>query len=355
MKVVHITPYYPTCKGGIARFVSGLVQSQKSSHQVHVVSQEGEPSNEVTVLSMGKGRFIIKALGILRKISPDVIHCHSHWHMLAPAVVYRRFHKKTRLVFTFHTEPPEEKKRTRNRVFGKLLSRCDVVTYVSDALRKRISSQINIKAKQAVVYPGVEEKAFTEHEHEAFAEDFGVKGISPILVFIGLLEWKGKVQGVKVLLESISEVRDKYPSLALLLVGDGSRRPEVEETIANLNLSENVTITGLVDNVFVPLALCDMYVHISLQEGMPQSLLEAMLLGKPVVASNVGGVPEVVKDGKTGVLVEPRKNQITAAILNLIENPDMSAELGEQAEELMRREFSWDGIARDFSGLYVPD
>ncbi|MFQ5884704.1 MAG: hypothetical protein ACE5IO_06355, partial [Thermoplasmata archaeon] len=62
MKVVHVTPYFPPGKGGIARFVSGLVQRTKTTEDVHVISQEGEPSREVSVLSVGKGRFIIKAL-----------------------------------------------------------------------------------------------------------------------------------------------------------------------------------------------------------------------------------------------------------------------------------------------------
>jgi hypothetical protein len=74
MRVVHITPYFPPCKGGIARFVSGLVESTKNVGSVHVITKEGEPEENVSVLSSGKGIFILKALQILRKLEPDVIH-----------------------------------------------------------------------------------------------------------------------------------------------------------------------------------------------------------------------------------------------------------------------------------------
>ncbi len=353
MKVVHITPYFPPCKGGIARFVSGLVQRTRTTEEVHVISQEGEPSREVSVLSVGKGRFVIKTLKLLRKMDPDVIHCHSHWHMLAPAVLHKRFHRRVRVLFTFHTEPPEQKKGMKSNVFGRLLSKCDAVTFVSRALQHTIASQIQIKSKQVVIYPGVEGKAVSEQDLEDFAEKYGTRERSPILVFVGLLEWERKVQGVKVLLAAIATIREKHPQLRMLIVGDGSRRREVENTIADLNLSDVVTLTGLVGNVFVPLTICDIYVHISLQEGMPQSLLEAMFLGKPVVASNVGGIPEVVKDGETGLLVEPEKDAVAIALSDLIEDTEKSSKLGKQARDFLQSKFSWEEIAGEFLELYA--
>ena len=273
--------------------------------------------------------------------------------MLAPALVYKRFHKKVRMIFTFHTEPPEQRMRARHNIFGRLLSKCDAVTYVSEALREKISSQIKIGSKQVVVYPGVEGRTVTEEELGNFIEAYDTRRRFPILVFVGLLEWKKKVQGIKVLLAAVADIREKYPSLKLLIVGDGSRRQELEETIANLNLSENVAITGLVDNVFVPLTACDIYTHISLQEGMPQSLLEAMSLGKPVIASNVGGIPEVVKDGESGLLVEPREDDVVTALSILLENPEKSAELGRRAKDVLLTDFSWERIAKDFEKLYA--
>jgi len=353
MKVVHITPYYPPCIGGIARFVSGVVEHIGSSAEVQVISQEGKTSKDVRILPVGKGRFIIKVNNLLRRMAPDVVHCHSHWHMLAPAVIYKRFNKEVKIFFTFHTEPPEEKRGIKSNIFGRLLSNCDAVTFVSEALKETIGSQVEIHSKQEVIYPGVSDGNISEKEGENFAKAHGAVGSSPILVFIGLLEWKKKVEGVRILLGAVDLLRREFPSLMLLVVGDGSRRGELEEVISDLNLSDNVRITGLVDNVLIPLSLGDFYVHISLQEGLPQSLLEAMSLGKPIVASKVGGIPEIVSHLETGILVESEESAIASALEGLLRDPDLSAKLGNNAKGFVESNLSWERIGKEFLELYT--
>lgn len=352
MRVVQVTPYFPPSKGGIARYVSGLVEHIETDAQVHVLTREGNPSDSVSVLPIGKGRFIFKALQLLKELHPDVIHCHSHWHMLAPAVVYKRFHKEVEVLFTFHTEPMSLERGAKGNIFGRLLKRCDAVTYVSKSLQDQISNRISIQTKERVVYPGVRGADVSDIEVKDFKQRYGVERREPILVFVGLLEWEKKVQGVKVLLEAVAEIRKKHPNLALFIVGDGSRREEVEEVITSLDLSDNATITGLVDDSYVPLSLCDVYVHISLQEGLPQALLEAMSLGKPVIASNIGGIPEAIVDGENGILVEPRKDSVSSAIENLLEDRPRLDELGREAKRHVETHFTWEETAKDFLELY---
>lgn len=353
MKVVHITPYFPPCKGGIARFVSGLVESTENVADVHVVTKEGEPAEGVSVFSSGKGVFILKALQTLRKLEPDAIHCHSHWHMLAPAVVYKRFHKDVRVIFTFHTEPEAPFRGPKGSIFERLLRRCNAVTYVSESLKNKISGQMNVQTEERVVRPGVRAGATSPEEVEDFVRSHGLEGKGPKLAFVGLLEWAGKVEGVKILVRAVEEIRKKYPKLELLIVGDGSRRGEVEEVIANCGVSDNVTITGMVDNVFVPLELCDIYVHITLQEGLAQAILEAMSMGKPVIASKTGGIPEVVSSEEIGILVESERDSVAVAIERLLENPDLAMNLGNRAKEHVESKFPWDTTAQDFLRLYT--
>ncbi len=352
MKVVHITPYYPPSSGGISRFVSGLVGNLDPSVLTQVISREGEPSERVSILRGGKGTFIINSFRMLRKMKPDVIHCHSHWHMLAPALAYRRLAENVKVIFTFHTDPFDQGMGRKGRIFGKMLSGCDAVTFVSEALKQRMSEEIQIKTRQVVIYPGVAVRDFSEEESQAFALKYRIENASPLLVFVGLLEWEGKVRGVEMLLDAIAKMTNDHPSLRLLIVGDGSKRPDVQRRIDKLGLNERATITGVVENVFVPLSLCDMYVHISLQEGMPQSLLEAMALGKPVVASRVGGIPEAVEDSITGMLVPPDSITISKTLEDLIQNEEKSQRLGRQAKDFMASKFAWSGIAEQFTELY---
>ncbi|MCK5291980.1 MAG: glycosyltransferase family 4 protein [Thermoplasmata archaeon] len=353
MKVVQITPYYPPSKGGIARFVSGLVDGIGDSADVNVIAREGGSSERVSVITAGKGVFILKALQRLRDLDPDVIHCHSHWHMLAPAVVYKRFHKNVKVIFTFHTEPIAPMKGAKSNIFGRLLKRCDAVTYVSRAVKDIISSQIRIQTNERVVHPGVHRGSASQDEIEDFKRRHALEGKDPILVFIGLLEWENKVKGVKILVEAVADVRRRFPNLKLLLVGDGSRRGEVERIIGNLDLSDNVAITGLVENVFAPLTLSDIYVHITLQEGLAQAILEAMSLGKPVIASNVGGIPEVVSDGENGILVDTTRDAVGSAVEGLLKNRARMKQLGQHAKKHVESNFTWEEASKGFLELYT--
>lgn len=352
MKVVHITPYYPPCKGGISSFVSGLVQNLDPPIRTHVISRDGVPSEGVTVLHVGKGMFIIKSLETLRRLKPDVIHCHSHWHMLSPAILYKRFHKDVKIFFTFHTEPSERMKKMKSGIFSRLLSKCNGVTFVSEALQKTISTQIDTRTRNVAIHPGVERREVNKEEVQEFSRVHGTEGKSPLLVFVGLLEWELKVQGIMTLLEAMAYMREEHPNIGLLLVGDGSKRSLVVGKINELGLSSHVKITGFVDNVFVPLSMCDLYVHISLQEGLPQAVLEAMSLGKPVIASRVGGIPEVVRDGETGVLVDTEKGAVASAIIELVSDETRMSRLGKNSKEFIESHLTWKKISEEFQELY---
>ena len=273
--------------------------------------------------------------------------------MLAPAVVYKRLHKGVRVIFTFHTEPVAMERGARSSAFGKLLRSCDSVTYVSKTLQSEISNWIKIQAKQSVVYPGVQRGEVTREQVVDFSRMYGTEGKQPILVFVGLLEWKMKVEGVKILLEALARIRERHQDMMLILVGDGSRRGEVEDVIGNLGLSDVVVITGLMDNVFVPLELCDIYVHITLQEGLGQALLEAMSMGKPVIASNIGGISEVIRDGENGVLVHPDVESVSSAIEDLLEDRSSLNQLGERALKHVKSHYTWENATRDFLELYT--
>jgi glycosyltransferase involved in cell wall biosynthesis len=353
MKVVHITPYYPPYKGGISSYVSGLVQTFDTAVDMHIICRNGSPSKNVTVLGVGKGMFIIKTIEILRKLKPDVIHCHSHWYMLSPAIVQKRLHRDVKVFFTFHTEPQEQMGGVKSGIFGKLLSKCDAVTFVSEALQKTITNQLDIRTRRVVTYPGVSVQTVSREEVLAFSKTYGIEGKHPLLVFVGLLEWGKKVQGVLTLLEAVASLREKSPSLMLLLIGDGSKRTLVENKIESLNLSSNAKVTGFVDNVFVPLSICDIYTHISLQEGLPQAILEAMALGKPVIASRTGGIPEIIKNGETGILVETQTQAVASALENLIPDDQKKTQLGMQAKRSVEANFTWKRISECFREVYA--
>jgi L-malate glycosyltransferase len=97
---------------------------------------------------------------------------------------------------------------------------------------------------------------------------------------------------------------------------------------------------------------CRVYAHISLQEGLPISLLNAMALGKPVLTTRVGGMPEVVRDGETGVLVEPEVEKIALALDLLLSNPHLCSRLGQAAAVYVRMTFTWERTVDQLLACY---
>jgi glycosyltransferase involved in cell wall biosynthesis len=142
-------------------------------------------------------------------------------------------------------------------------------------------------------------------------------------------------------------------SVRLRIAGDGPERPALEAEIAQRGLSGTVELLGTRPDVDQLLAAADLFVLSSDSEGLPMSVLEAMAAGLPVVASGVGGVPELVKDGETGALVPPRDSHaLAAAIREIAGDPQLRDRLGQAGRRRAEVEFSLEGCRRRHLELY---
>ena len=169
----------------------------------------------------------------------------------------------------------------------------------------------------------------------ARALDLGSPVIGSVAMFRGS---KGHPQ----LLQAFAQLREKRPSASLLLVGDGIRRAWVQQLAQAAGLAESVVFTGFRPDVPALLATMDCFVLASTRtEGVPQALLQAFATGVPVVASRIGGIPEVVTDGETGLLVESDSvPALVAAIGRVLDDPDASARRARAARALVEAHFS---------------
>jgi glycosyltransferase involved in cell wall biosynthesis len=139
-------------------------------------------------------------------------------------------------------------------------------------------------------------------------------------------------KGHRYLLEAFGKVREAHPDTRLLLVGQGPLEGETRRRAADQGLDGSVIFAGYRDDALRILPTFDVFVLPSQHEGLSIALLEAMALGRPIVATRVGGVPEVVEDGVTGFLVPPRDPAaLAAAIVTLLESPALRERMGEAA------------------------
>ena len=142
------------------------------------------------------------------------------------------------------------------------------------------------------------------------------------------------------LLKAFAIVLRKFPKATLLIVGDGYLRSYLEDLSVKLNISDSVNFVGFQENVFRFLTNIDVFVLPSRTEGAGISILEAMAVGLPIVATKVGGIPEVVTDNITGLLVNPYDiSNLAKAISKLLSKPELIISMGENGREKVFREF----------------
>jgi len=362
MKIVIITPYWLETKGGITTVVYYLSNELKRiGHLVQVLTPDGGSE----VIKLPKNRLILvgRTVQKLWNIKPDVIHVHAHGSLLLPAIIYKRlFSQKVKIIFTFHTQPhtqsflmgkpAKERGLIRQVIFNRLLRYCDATTYVSSSLMKSLQN-IGVKIINPFVIPnGVIAKTVNPEEVIDFKQKYNLTNFYPILCMIANLAWDWKIKGIEILIGAFKKILTIKPRAKLLIIGDGQYRKYLEDYIEKESLKEKVIFTGNMDNPFIALSVCDIYCHISLNEALPIAPLEAMVNGKPVIASNDGGLPEIITDGLNGILVDSNPNSVAEAILTLVEKPNFMRNLSENAIITAKTKFSWEKIAREYIKLY---
>ena len=141
-------------------------------------------------------------------------------------------------------------------------------------------------------------------------------------------------------LEAISRVVTQHKSIRLLVVGGGFYRAYLERLTQDFGLADNVMFLGERDDVKELLHISDIFVFPTLSEGLPLSLLEAMAIGKPALASNIGPIQEIITDGQTGLLFEPKDSQdIKRALIEVILDSQRAKQLGQRGKDFIKIKF----------------
>jgi glycosyltransferase involved in cell wall biosynthesis len=175
----------------------------------------------------------------------------------------------------------------------------------------------------------------------------------PDAIVVGSIGWLTPVKGHRVLLEAAASLRREWPRLHLVIIGGGPLWDKLARLAHGRGIAETVRFLGARTDVPDCLAGMDIYVQPSLNEGMGRALIEAMAAGRPVVASCVGGIPAVVQDRKTGLLVPPNDPAALArAIDELLRKPDWAKELGTAAQAAIGERFSEEAMVRAVEAVY---
>jgi len=354
MKICLITPYYKPIKGGISNYVLQMSKALTEKEQeVYIITRQGKKDTEADyVIDVNKFFFVIKAFLCIWILKPDILHSHSHWYTLAPCIIYKYFKHGTVIIHTFHTDPVKNPNKIKRIMLAFLFSQCNAITFVSKYLQEKIMDSIDIRTKTSVIYGGTNPNTIEDKDISEFRKKYNIQEYYQIICFIGVLSWKLKAEGAKILVKSFNQITKELPDSRLIIVGDGIYRKEIECIAEDLEIASKIIFTGFLDNPLIPLNLCDIYTHISLQEGFPLAILEAMSCEKAIIASNTGGIPEVITDGENGLLVESSPEAISKTVIDLMNSPERRSKLGHNAKMDVEERYTWSKIVGDFIYLY---
>ena len=231
-------------------------------------------------------------------------------------------------------------------------------TAVSRDLARWLVETIGVAPHKVVqIYNGVDQERFTPHGDDARGE-LPAGFLPPDALVIGTVGRLAAVKDQATLIRAFARLGDQVPEqtagrLRLVLVGDGPERANLETLVGELGLNDRVWLAG--DQQAVPawLRTLDIFVLPSLGEGISNTILEAMATGLPVVATRVGGNPELVTPGESGLLVPPGDSEsLAGALAQLVADPDLRQSMGEAGLARVRRDFHWENTVARYLEVY---
>jgi len=289
----------------------------------------------------------------LRRARPHLLHVHHVWPAadrylvaLAEAAGVRHVVVTEHIVGRAHSAGQRALKRRE-------LARAAAVTAVCGAVAQSLVDDYGVPRDRVRVVPNgadVPDEAAEAGPMRAIRETFRATPLRPLWVVASRLE---EQKGHDVLLDALAEVRRRGLEFTVACAGDGALRDALEARAAELGLAGHVRFLGRVEDVGPLLLAADAVLLPSRWEGLPLTLLEALARGRPVVASAVGGVPEVVEDGVSGRLVPPGDAAALADALEAFHRrPDAAFQLGRAGARAVREGYTWPRVVEQFEAVY---
>jgi glycosyltransferase involved in cell wall biosynthesis len=222
--------------------------------------------------------------------------------------------------------------RLYDSVHRWLLRRVDVVVAVSQAMREEVCRR-GVSGTRVAVIPNAFAGQAAPAADGKLRRDLGIGAETPLVVSVGRLS---REKGHRYLVEAAAVLAGEGHRFALAIVGEGREMPHLQRQVKKQALADRVHLVGFRTDIPAIMAEADVVALPSLTEGLPNVVLEAFAAGKPVVATRVGGVPEAVEDGRTGLLVPARDPAALAAgIAACLDDPARAARIGEEARRAL--------------------
>tara|TARA_B100000214_G_C23969930_1_gene629574 strand:- start:52 stop:1158 length:1107 start_codon:yes stop_codon:yes gene_type:complete len=280
----------------------------------------------------------------------DVVHCHQY----SPYAYgwFAHWGTRARVVFTEHGRFHPDQYRKKAKYINPFIARTThKLVAISAATRDALVEYEYLRRDRiSVIYNGIAPITIDEERRSALKAQLQIE---PGETVIGTVARLDAVKNQALMLKALRALLDQNFRVRLILVGDGPERQNLEKLTTNLKLEESVIFTGFQSQPADYLSLMDIFLLPSFTEGTSMTLLEAMSLGIPTIATRVGGTPEIVIEGETGLLIESDDLLgFTSAIRLLLEQPDKLSSMAQQAKRRFKERFSARQMVDEYEHCY---
>jgi glycosyltransferase involved in cell wall biosynthesis len=355
VKIVHLEAGANLYGGAlqVLLLVEGLVR--RGIDSVLVTAQGGEPEAEaqrrgLPVRSLplsGEAdlAFLLRFKRLVHEEGPDLVHLHSRRGADTLGAVAARW-AGTRTLLSRRVDNPEP-----GWIVGPKYRLFHGVITISRAIQNVLVTQGVPAQKVRCVHSALDGDPFHNPcKREEVLPGLGVNPTEPVVAMAAQFIPR---KGHEVLLAAIPHVLERHPSARFLLFGKGPLQGRIGQEIARLGLADHVLLPGFRGDLPRILPCLDLLVHPALREGLGIILLQASASGLPIVATEVGGIPEAVANGDTGLLVPPgNPRKLAEAVVQLLDDPDLRKSMGSRGKRKVAYEFSVDRMVEGNLAVY---
>jgi glycosyltransferase involved in cell wall biosynthesis len=347
----------------------------KRGHEIEVFTTAIDRRNAVekmsfmTIYRYGTNFRIASAnfsWGLLKgpqKIDVDIVHSHYNMPYADYSAMRYSKEKKVPLVLTYHADAPDTgggflRNRLQafynRRILPRVLNQAYIIIATSQSYIDQSRFLGNYRQKIKVIPNGINLEEFQiKNSKENCREKLGLELDKTIIIFFGnLVQYKGP----NVLLRAFANIKKVYPDVQLIFAGRGPMKNELKNLAKKLEVDERISFTGYVEQELKPLYYksADIFClpSVKLTEAFGIVNLEAMACGLPIVASELGGIPDLVKDGENGLLFKPGNvKELSYKLEYLLDNKNLMKNMGKKGEKLAA-DYSWIKIAEKTEAVY---
>lgn len=319
-------------------------------------SKEDIPVIRLKVKSKHDPQHYFQLKQIIKEQKIDLIHAHV-WNPASCRYAFMAANQNTPIIITEHDPFPLP--FLKNLIKKHFLNKVSKIITVSENNAKLLKKLYpNHKKKINVIHNGIDLEwwhsqllRFPHQERKEIKENiFQAREDSLILITIAALHER---KGLKYLIEAMPDITAKYPNIKLVILGEGPEENELKKLVESLKLANHIEFLGRRKETPKFLKSSDIFVLPSRREAFGMVNLEAMVTSLPVIATKVGGIPEIIENGKNGLLVEPENTSaLSGAILKFIKDPELRKKIGEAGYRTVVEKFDAEKMAQEYEKIY---